>query len=179
MHVCSYIRFVHDGGYASTHFVPLPIHPYLLWKRRYRRASYCLLESSEVLHSASDIDSTNPSANSSQTLSSFFTLLPTVRSSSIHLCSLCPSSFPPYKFASIFADVTMSESTEPLFASLASNTTCVRSVRTVVASVSLTCSSSFVPLLSKSSATYASYSINRRERHPMAVSLWDEKRRVR
>ena len=148
--------------------VPLPIHPYLLGKRRCRRASYSLLQSSEVLHSVSDIDSTNPSANSSQTLSSFSALLPSVRSSSyphppqfiICLHFLLTTSLP-------FADVTMSESTQPLFASLASNTVTpsVRSVRTVVASVLSTCSSSSVPLSTKSSAADASYSINRRDRH--------------
>ena len=33
----------------------------------------------------------------------------------IHLSSLSPSSFPPYNFASLFADVTLSERTEGLF----------------------------------------------------------------
>ena len=172
MHVCSYMRFVYDGGYTPTHFVPLPIHLYLLWKRRCRRASYCLLQSSEVLQVCQILTRPIP------LLTRLRPCLPSPPSSPpcapcptpIHLSSLSPSSFPPYNFTSIFADVAMSESNEPLFASLASNTTCVHSVRTVVPSVSSMCSSSSVPLLSKSSAAYASYSISRRDRHPMAVS---------
>jgi hypothetical protein len=95
MCAATYVSTTMVAMVAMSPVVPLPDHPYLLWKRRCRRASYCLLESSEVLHSASDIDSTNPSANSSQTLSSFSALLPSMRSSSY--------SHPPQFIISVFS----------------------------------------------------------------------------